>query len=352
MLPFLFRVILLYQKIKLKYKLLSAEELIINLDRLSRFKLPDLSFPRVFHSVILKCLIFPKYSKQDILNLSAKDVSDIFRIIWNESVKNNFKKFTNNKSVNQAFKISLNNSFKNITDYTKTLINTDIIISPILEYAGFDSSPLNLRYLMEVNRKIKNKPIDKEILCKLRTKYALKFPVEKLIIVEGITEEILLPVFADKLHHNQDKEGIYILGAGGKSKSPALYLELKNKLKIPIVLLFDSDAQEIYRVLSKNLAKKDSAIIIKEGEFEDILSLNLIKRSLNNEYKPATPILKKELQIYPKMCQNIENFYKSRHLGEFKKSKLSKIIAENIKYKTDLTLPVKDLIEKLCHKLV
>ena len=44
------------------------------------------------------------------------------------------------------------------------------------------------------------------------------------------------------------------------------------------------------------------------------------------------------------MCENIEEFYKSRHLGEFKKSKLSKIIAENIKYETDITEEIKNII--------
>ena len=170
------------------------------------------------------------------------------------------------------------------------------------------------------------------------------FPVKKLIIVEGITEEILLPVFAKKLKHNFNNEGIYILGAGGKSKSPALYIKMKDKVKIPIVLLFDNDAAEICELLKDNLDAKDKIIIISKGEFEDILSINLIKRSLNNEYEPATPALIDDLRIHEKMCENIEEFYKSRHLGEFKKSKLSKIIAENIKYETDITEEIKNII--------
>ena len=170
------------------------------------------------------------------------------------------------------------------------------------------------------------------------------FPIKKLIIVEGITEEILLPVFAEKLKHNFQNEGIYILGAGGKSKSPSLYMKLKDKVKIPIILLFDNDAKEICDILKNNLHDKDKIIIISNGEFEDILSLNLLKRALNNEYEPATPVVIDDLRIYNKMCENIEEFYKSRHLGEFKKAKLSKIIAENIKYETDITEEIKNII--------
>ena len=177
-----------------------------------------------------------------------------------------------------------------------------------------------------------------------RKKYNLKFPISKLIIVEGITEEILLPIFAKKLKHDFDNEGIYILGAGGKSKSPALYVKLKEKVKIPIVLLFDNDAIEICNILNKNLTKKDKIIIISQGEFEDILSLNLIKRSLNSEYEPVSKLLIDDLRIENKMCNNIELFYRTRHLGEFKKSKFSKIIAENIKYETDITEEIKNII--------
>ena len=141
-----------------------------------------------------------------------------------------------------------------------------------------------------------------------------------------------------------NKEGIFILGAGGKSKSPTLYTKVKDKIKIPIIFLFDSDAKEICTFLQDNIEKKDKIILIESGEFEDIISLNLLKRALNDEYKPATPIIKEELHIYKKMCENIENFYRTRHLGEFKKSKLSKIIAKNIKYNTDITNEIREII--------
>ena len=119
---------------------------------------------------------------------------------------------------------------------------------------------------------------------------------------------------------------------------------MKEKVKIPIILLFDSDAIEICNVLNKTLLNKDKIIIITQGEFEDILSLNLIKRTLNTEYEPASKLLIDDLRVVNKMCDNIELFYRTRHLGEFKKSKFSKIIAENIKYETDITEEIKNII--------
>ncbi len=339
----------LEKKSDIKYKLLTFDELIINLDRLSRFKIPEESFSRVFYSIIYKNLIYPKFSKVDIEKLDSKIIKNIVEEIWNKSVENIFEVKNINRSSNKALKISIEQTFKNINKRTKTYINAKLNFSDILKNLDYETVPINLKFLIKANNEfINEKEIDIEELRNLRTKYSLLFPIEKLIIVEGITEEILLPVFANKMKSDFNKKGIFILGAGGKSKSPTLYTKVKDKLKIPIIFLFDSDAKEICASLEKNISEKDKTILIKEGEFEDILSLNLIKRSLNDEYKPASPILKEELHLHNKMCDNIEYFYRTRHLGEFKKSKLSRIIAKNVKYNTDLT----DEIKKIIHTIV
>lgn len=320
----------------LKYKLLSFDELTVNLDRLSRFKLPEESFTRVFHGIILKYLISPKYSKSEIELLKPKYISDIVKTIWNESVKASYS-CKNIKHEKNVLKELINTTFKNTDKRTQTYIDTKLDIKPVLLNLNYDECCFNLKFLIKAYTSNENYE-------NLRKKFSLKLPIKKLLIVEGVTEEILLPVFAKKLNRDFDKEGIFILGAGGKSKSPTLYMKMKNKLKIPVIFLFDADAQEVYKVLKENILKKDFIIMINNGEFEDILSKNLIKRSLNNEYLPATPISIAELRKNKKMCLNIEEFYKSRKLGEFKKSKMSKIIAKNVKYNSDITSEIKNIV--------
>ena len=332
----------------IKYKLLSFDELVINLDRLTRFKLPEDSYNRVFSSILFKCLISPKYSKKDIENLNSKIISKFVQKIWNESVKSVFKTEKENDFLFAAKKLIINRTFKNIDDRTKDFINTRLNIAPLLNSINYSSASDNLRFWIKANGEITEKSqVTLDFISELRKKYKLKFPIEKILIVEGITEEILLPVFAEKLDRDFSKSGIYVLGAGGKSKSPSLYINLKNKIKIPFILLFDADAKEICKSLNDMLDKKDKIIIIQNGEFEDILSLNLIKRALNTEYEPITPIIKDDLHIYNKMCENIENFYRTRNLGEFKKSKLSKVIAKNIKYDTDITEEIKNIVQNI-----
>lgn len=325
----------------LKFKKLTLDELTISLDRLSRFKLPEISYKRVIYSVISKNLIKPKFSKFELEKMPVDKVVKIFEKIWNESVYKIFgKKYRPCKSKSLCY--LFNSTFTNFDEDTKKFLNLKIIIEPIVKNIDYKSAPCNLKYLI----KTFNSNSVSEILS-ISQKNSFKFPIRKLLIVEGITEEILLPVFAKKLKLDFDKLGIFVLGAGGKSKSPALYMELKDKLKIPVVLLFDKDAGEIAEELKKVVLKKDKVIVIEQGEFEDILSLNLIKRCLNKEYEPVTKLTMAELKESNKMCENIEGFYKRRHLGEFKKSKLSKLISENIKYKTDISEEIENLINSI-----
>ena len=332
----------MFTKSSLKYSLLSFDELVINLDRLSRFKLPEESFSRVFGDIIFKHLIYPKYSKKEFQEEDVKYISRIVKIIWNDSVKQCFGSKDSNFLPNRALKYSILHTFKNIDEKTICLIDTKLNISPVLHKIDYKSASLNLKFLIKSNNLL-----DKFNYQEIREKFSLCFPISKLLIVEGITEEILLPVFAKLLNLDFNRHGIFTLGAGGKSKSPSIYMNLKEKLKIPVIMLFDEDAKEICEHLSNNLLKKDKYILIKQGEFEDILPINLIKRSLNKEYQLTESVKTSELKEQNKMCNNITNFYRTRKLGEFKKSKFAKIIAQNIKYNTDITEEIKKIINEI-----
>ena len=93
---------------------------------------------------------------------------------------------------------------------------------------------------------------------------------------------------------------------------------------------------EVLEVLN-HMSKEDYNKIPKD-------MIDMFQINCNNEYKPATPLSILELKESKKMCENIEAFYKTRHLGEFKKSKVSKIISENIKYQTDISDEIKSII--------
>lgn len=337
---------------KIVYKNISLDDFVISLDRLTRFKHPSEKYPRVFKDILQKYLVIPKYTSKQIDLLPPEKMSEIVGTIWNKSIKSLFanskKGFINSNIIKSIDRLS----FEGIDAELKKLINVQLEIEPILiSIAENKDLPLNLTLLVEYKKGIdtfkKQGIIDSQALFELRSKLKLKFPISKLVLTEGITEEILLPKFAKKLNYDFNEFGVYVLGSGGKSKMPSLYSKLKQTVKIPIVILLDNDASEISEFIKQNLSKKDKIILINNGEFEDIVSKNLIKRSFNNHFYDIEKVEKKELSENESMCDSIHKIYKSRGLGEFQKAHFAKILANNITYDTDISDEIKSLIQEI-----
>ena len=200
--------------------------------------------------------------------------------------------------------------------------------------------PVNLKRLAIIQNDFSN-------LKEKRNKYALRFPVEKVILCEGITEEILLPEFSRLAGFDFDREGIKLISAGGKNQVAKLYCELKDELKIPIFILLDADAVEISEVIKNILRSQDTIYLIKHGEFEDIFSLNLIKRTINNRYKNICECNIADFKKSEPMTRILSEFYRIHELGDFQKADFAKELAENLKYQTDLTDEILEIINKI-----
>ena len=61
---------------KIKYKKLTREQLLISLDRLTRFKSTKEKYLRVFFDIILSNLIEPKYKKTELEKLEIQIIRD------------------------------------------------------------------------------------------------------------------------------------------------------------------------------------------------------------------------------------------------------------------------------------
>ena len=115
----------------MNFKCLTLDELIINLDRLSRFKDPDEAYKRVFFEIITKSLISPKYSKKELEQEKPETIVKLVEKIWNSSVFeiSNIQKKENSK----LLKFLVKNTFKNLSIETEKYINAKLNIEPILE---------------------------------------------------------------------------------------------------------------------------------------------------------------------------------------------------------------------------
>ncbi|MFT4155150.1 ATP-dependent nuclease [Parafilimonas sp.] len=92
---------------------------------------------------------------------------------------------------------------------------------------------------------------------------------KKIILVEGETEELSLPIYLDAIGFDTLKDGIAIISVGGKGNL-AKWWRLFSNLKIPTFICFDNDNSDD----SKGLKRKDAlkAIGINEKNIEKLLT--------------------------------------------------------------------------------
>ena len=329
----------------MKFKNLSKEQLLISFDRLTRFKNTKEKYFRVFSDIIISNLIEPVYKKQQLIDMPAKNITALAQKIINVSLSEitNISDTTssilkpNEKTINKIIKNYENSVFINdneTQDYLDNDINYDLFIPLINE-----SCPINLRWLKAISKE--------NDLIKLRHDNGYKYPIEKVLLVEGITEEILLPAFSNYLGFDFYKNGIQIIAAGGKNQVVKMYYKLIEELKIPIFCLLDKDAEENIRQIEPKLRNIDKIHLVSCGEFEDLLPKSLIIKTVNNELNNFASINENDLTNELRTAKNLENIFKTKGLHEFKKADFAKMVKDNITDDSDISAEIASIIMEI-----
>ena len=169
-------------------------------------------------------------------------------------------------------------------------------------------------------------------------------PLKLILLVEGATEEVLLPIFSAVAGVDFDKNGIELVDSGGKNQVARIYAEINQETNLPIFMILDADAQEIADEIRKNIRPQDRLYLISAGEFEDILPDELICRAVNSHYGLTGKIQKEEININSRKTDSFVSVWKQKGFGEFKKAEFAQIIAENIKTSADLSEEMQKII--------
>lgn len=324
----------------MKFKFLSKEQLTISFDRLTRFKSVKERYLRVFSDIILSCVIEPKYKKNDLEKMSPRLLTDIAQEIINTSLKN----ITDSDLPPD---IAINRKIK---EYEKSVYNMDIETEEFLDnninYSLFNKflntgTPHNLDWLKSL--------CENSDIRILRKEKGFKHPIEKVVLAEGLTEEILLPAFSDFMGYDFYKNGVQIIAAGGKNQVVKLYYKLSSELKIPIFALLDRDAKENITQIQPRLRKNDRIHLVTCGEFEDLLPKSLIIKTLNQEFKNFAAIQETDFDSSLSNAKNLEEIFKQKGQHEFKKADFAKLVRDNIKDKTDISPEISQIILELIH---
>ena len=162
-------------------------------------------------------------------------------------------------------------------------------------------------------------------------------PFRRVIWVEGKTEELLLPAFAQALGINLHAEGLLMVGQGGKNAILKSYPVWASQLAIPLDIMLDADAQTVADKIHDAMehhpspARESDAVIVlpgdsNTGEIEDLLPEALIFETLNTHFPlppPFHPITQWETlaSIWPdvthpmRQVSRLQRLWQRCHLG-------------------------------------
>ncbi len=322
----------------IKIKPLTKEQLIISIDRLTRFKDTETKYLRVFKDILTSNLISPKFKKSELDKLNYLELKNFAEGIINFSLEQLGYPIESDFSINEYLYDYENSVFK-LDENTKILLQNKINYSAFVKLLKEDNNPQNLRWLKAIS--------EKQNIEHARKENELKFPIEEVLIVEGATEETLLPGFARKCGFDFDKEGIYILSAGGKNQVVKLYYALVEKLKLPIFVLLDKDAAQNREYILTKLRDSDKVHLLECGEFEDLLPIELVERTLEYELNNISIIEQEMITTEESMVKNLEEVFKTRGMHEFKKVEFAQMVKRNILTDADISPEIRTIVEEI-----
>lgn len=320
-----------------KVKPLTKSQIIISIDRLTRFKNTETKYLRVFKDILTQNLIEPKFKKTNLEKMDYSELRNWAEFVINYSLEMAGLTLENDYLINQRLLNYENSVFENNKN-VQELLNNKINYKACLSYID-EKSPKNLLWL-------KNLEISSDIR-KSRFDNSLRFPVEKVVIAEGATEETLLPEFAKRCGYDFDKEGIYVLSAGGKNQVVKLYYQLVESLKLPIFVLLDKDAKENLEEIQPRLRDIDKIHLLDCGEFEDLLPIKLVERTLDYELKNISMLEKEKMNEDIPRVKFLEEVFKTRGMHEFKKVEFAQMVKKNIKHEEDISPEVVEIIDEI-----
>ena len=276
-----------------------------------------------------------------IWNASLPNNNDYYSVLTEYMIFEELNTFNSGRFTEELF----SDKEENIELLLKNIFfNIDIPIELLLEN-GFHSKFLD-RFI-KIRQELKTKTKEEVFKFGLSEFHSIKL----LLLVEGITEEKLLPVFAKYAKMDFESNGIKLKAIGGKNPILRFYAENRDLFKIPIFILLDADGIDIEKNLITILKPKDTLYLIKSGEIEDTLSKSLILKSLNNYYQNYGNVEESDLACECKMTKLLNNLYKEKGFGEFQKAEFAQILADNITSEKDIPEEISYIFKKIFEKV-
>lgn len=153
------------------------------------------------------------------------------------------------------------------------------------------------------------------------------FFADKVMIVEGPSEQYSLPIYAETFGYNLDRNNISIVHSDGKGQMDRL-LRVFNGFKIPTYLWFDGDKN------NEDKKVRDKTLELLELLGDPIGKIDDVKTKISNKYSileyKLEETLKKEIKDYEILINKARE-----NLGPIGKSLKCRFIANKLKKRVD-----------------
>ena len=298
----------------MKIKKIPEKYFLTILDRLTRFEPAYIRYQRVYNDIINKFSFDNKVSAY-CLNDKIKLVEDIFQYTFESDYSDHsLTEFL----VNLEDKYFISNELS--YQYLSSRVNiSDLINSTVIT----SSTPQNVICIKEIYHNLPD-------CYRLRSEKSLLYPVEKIILCEGQTEEFLLEPIFGLFGLDFKKLGFKVIQAGGKNQVARKYYSMSEYVKLPFFILLDKDALKIKELIQSKLRKLDSLYLINSGEFEDLLPSNLLLEAINYIHKNELNCSLSDFDEKYSKVHCLDLIYKKYGFGEYKKAEFSRNLAEFI----------------------
>ncbi len=160
-------------------------------------------------------------------------------------------------------------------------------------------------------------------------------PIETLVLVEGMTEEVLLPVL---LTLKEVSSGVRVESCGGKTAMLRHYQRIRPWFRGRVRLILDADGKDVFHAIENALAPDDAVFLIPQGSIEDCYELPLFLEALNQVREGCVPLTPQDFQDWCHVQQGsrfsrsqlYQRFWLGLGLGNFDKTFLAKVISHNL----------------------
>jgi hypothetical protein len=179
------------------------------------------------------------------------------------------------------------------------------------------------------------------------------FLPERILLVEGPTEQIVLPHLARCLNLDFDARRIMLVSSGGANQVLRRYLNFRELVSIPIQCLLDGDVAQYAEAISEHLRDQDELFSLDSGEIEDVFSREQLTKITNTYiqiHKGSSvdaPVLIDEIGEEASNKEVLDRLWRRRSWGSFDKIGFAQATTKSITQASEVPAELRQIIEKI-----